>query len=179
MPVETAAYPIELNDHLILPNRRHVNVRALRRCEEDPIRELDAHLSLQTRYHRFLSPFPRLPDSLVRLLACVDYRRSLALVVERETEAREVVGLGSFGAADDSGAEVALLVRDDWQRQHVGIELARRVLLAAESRGYHRFTVHVHADNVAIRRLLQQVGRIVSSKMSGGVSELTFVRQFT
>jgi RimJ/RimL family protein N-acetyltransferase len=172
---EAAAYPFELDDHLILPNDRRVHIRALHRYEEAPIRELDAHLSAQSRYLRFLSPFPKLPDSLVRLLACVDYRRTLAMIVEGEDDGREVVGLGSFGAADDSGAEVALLVRDDWQRQRVGLELARRVLMAAESRGFHRFIVHVHSDNVAIRRLLHHVGRVVSAKISGGVSELTFV----
>ena len=57
-----------------------------------------SHLSVQSRYLRFLSPLPQLPDSLVRLLACVDYRRTLALVVERETDAREIVGLGSSSA---------------------------------------------------------------------------------
>jgi RimJ/RimL family protein N-acetyltransferase len=176
MILETAAYPIELNDQLVLPNQRHVRIRALHRCEEEPIRELDAHLSAESRYLRFLSPFPKLPDSLVRLLACVDYRRTLALLVEDENDGHEVIGMGSFGAADDENAEVALVVRDDWQRQHVGLELARRILVAAESRGFHRFVVHIHTENVAIRRLLRHVGRVVSSKISGGVWELTFVR---
>ena len=176
MPGEPAEYPREFDDRLILPDLRRLHVRALHRCEEEPIRELDSHLSVQSRYLRFLSPLPQLPDSLVRLLACVDYRRTLALVVEGETDAREIVGLGSFGAVDDCAAEVALLVRDDWQRQRVGLELARRVLAAAESRGFHRFIVHMHTDNVPIRRLLQHVGRVVSAKVSGGVSELAFVR---
>jgi RimJ/RimL family protein N-acetyltransferase len=167
---ETAAYPIELRDQLVLPNRRHLRIRALHRSEEEPIRELD-----ESRYQRFLSPFPKLPDSLVRLLACVDHRRTLALLVEGEDD-HEVIAMGSFGAADDENAEVALVVRDDWQRQHVGLELARRVLAAAESRGFHRFIVHIHTENIAIRRLLRHVGRVVSSRMSGGVSELTFVR---
>jgi GNAT superfamily N-acetyltransferase len=177
MSREPAEYPSELDEHLTLPNQRHLHIRALHRCEEAPIRELDAHLSVRTRYFRFLSPLPQLPDSLVRLLACVDYRRTLALLVEGEVEGKEVVGLGSFGAVDDRNAEVALVVRDDWQRQRVGSELAERVLLAAESRGFDRFIVHVHSDNVAIRKLLQRVGRVVSAKASGGVSELAFVRR--
>ena len=170
-------YPSELDEDLTLPDERHLHIRALHRCEEAPIRELDAHLSLRTRYLRFLSPLPELPDSVVRLLACVDHRRTLALVVEDDGEGREVVGLGSFGAVDDHNAEVALLVRDDWQRQRIGSALAERVLAAAEKRGFDRFIVYMHSDNVAIRKLLQRVGRVVSTKASAGVLELAFVRR--
>src|SRR5262245_66541301 len=94
---------------------------------------------------------PSLPDSVVRLLSCVDYRRKLALVAEHEDgDARDIVGLGSFDAIDESSAEVGLVVRDDWQRQHIGLALAQRVLQAAEERGYHRFVGFVHVHNVAI-----------------------------
>jgi acetyltransferase len=173
-----AEYPSELDDDLTLPNQKRLHIRALRRGEESSIRELDAHLSVRTRYLRFLSPLPALPDSVTRLLACVDYRRRLALVAEHhDGSGAEIVGLGSFGAIDESSAEVALVVTDDWQHLRVGTELARRVLQAAEARGFHRFIVHVLAENVAIRRLLKDVGVVVSSKVSGGISELAFVRR--
>jgi len=45
-----ADYPSELDDDLTLPNRRSLHIRALRQGEEDPIRQLDAHLSVRTRY---------------------------------------------------------------------------------------------------------------------------------
>ena len=171
-----ADYPSELDDDLTLPNQTRLHIRALHRGEESSIRELDAHLSVRTRYLRFLSPLPALPDSVTRLLACVDYRRRLALVAEHHNgSGRDVIGLGSFGAIDDNSAEVALVVSDEWQRLRVGTELARRVLRAAEARGFHRFIVHVLAENVAIRKLLANVGVVVSSKVSGGTFELAFV----
>jgi acetyltransferase len=175
---EPTEYPTELDDDLVLPNQRSLHIRALRRCEDGPIRELVDRLSPRTRYLRFLSPMQFVPDSVVRLLASVDYRRRLALVAEHETRnGREVVGMGSFGAVDDSSAEVALVVSDQWQQQGVGTELASRVLEAAEARGYGRFIVHMSSDNVAMRRLLRNVGEVVSAKVSRGVSELVFVRR--
>ena len=133
-------------------------------------------MSPRTRYLRFFSPPPSLPDSVLRLLTCLDYRRGIALVAESVTgSGREIIGLGSFNAIDDHSAEVALVVRDDWQRQRVGTTLARRVLEAAEARGFHRFVVLVHADNFAIRKLVKKIGAVVSATMSGGVSELAFV----
>jgi len=173
----TTIYPTDLDACVTLANGARVRIRALRRCEGAAIRELYAHLSPRSRYFRFLSPMPSLPDSVVRLLSCVDYRRKLALVAEYEAgDARDIVALGSFDAIDESSAEVGLVVRDDWQRQRIGLALAQRVLQAAEERGYHRFVASVHVDNVAMRGLLRHLGRVVSSTFAGGVSELSFVR---
>jgi RimJ/RimL family protein N-acetyltransferase len=172
------AYPTELSADVTLPNRRRLRIRALRRCEEGPIRELYEHLSPHSRYMRFLSPLPALPESVVRMLVRVDYHRSLALVAEARDEAGvAVVGLASFGAIDDRNVEMALAVRDDWQQQRVGTELALRVMDAAESRGFHRFIATFRSENVAIRRLLAGVGDVVSAHASGGISELAFVRR--
>jgi len=172
-------YPADLSDEVTLPDRRRVRIRALRRCEEAPIRELFAHLSPDTRYRRFLSPMPALPDHLVRQLACGDYRRQLALVAEYDsgTASAEPIGLASFGAIDDSTVEVALVVRDEWQRHQVGTELAQRLMLAAEARGFHRFIATVLSGNTGIRRLLSHVGRVVSGRIDGGTMELAFVRR--
>jgi RimJ/RimL family protein N-acetyltransferase len=173
-----AEYPSDLDESLTLPDQRRIHIRALRHCEEAPIRELFAHLSPRTRYLRFLSPLSSLPDYIVRMLASVDYRRQLALVAEHVTaNATVVVGLGSFGAVDDTSAEVSLVVRDDWQGHRVGTELALRILQAAEARGFHRFIAHIASGNAVIRKLLRNVGEVVSATASAGVSELAFVRR--
>jgi acetyltransferase len=155
-------------------------VRALRRCDDAPIRELFEHLSAQSRYFRFLSPLQYLPDALVRGLASVDYRRHLALVAYHAASGSPLpIGLGGFDATGDDSAEVALVVRDDWQRRRIGTELAIRVLDAAEARGFHRFVANVAGENFAIRKVIRKLGRIVSSTTSRGTSELVFVRQRT
>ena len=174
----SAEYPIELADYVTLPDQRRLRIRPLRRCEEGPIRDLYAHLSPASRYLRFFSPMPELPASVMRLLACVDYRRTLALVAEHEDGATpEPIGLASYGALDDGSAELALVVRDEWQHHHVGTELARRLLRAAEDRGFHRFIVNALSENVAIRKLLNDVGVVLSSKRHGNVFEFAFVRK--
>lgn len=178
MSIGLAEYPSELDDYITLPNHKRLRIRALHRGEEGPIRELYSHLNSRTRYLRFFSAMPTLPESVARVLAAVDYRRQLALVAEHDdSEGREVVGLRSFGAIDEISVEVALVVRDNWQRQRIGTELAGRLLQAAESRGFHRFTAFVQPENIAIRRLLKKMGDIVSTKVSDGILELAFVRR--
>jgi GNAT superfamily N-acetyltransferase len=121
---------------------------------------------------------PMLPDSVLSLMTCVDYRRRLALLAELEiADGTEVVALGSFGAIDDGIAEVGLVVRDEWQRQGIGIALAARVLQAAEARGFNRFVAHTLWGNVVIRKLLNHVGDVLSTRTHQGVSEVSFVRR--
>src|SRR5262245_39653993 len=175
---EPADYPSELNDEVTLPNQARVHIRALRPGEDDPVREFYAHLSLRTRYFRFFSPMPVLPDPVLHMLTAVDHCRRLALVAERERgDGFEIIGLGSYNAVDDDSAEVALVVRDDWQRQRVGTALASRVLEAAEARGFHRFVGFVHLENFAIRRLIRNLCEVISSTIDGGISELVLVRR--
>jgi len=163
-------------EDVMLPGNRRLRVRPLRRCEAEPVRELYRHLSPRTRYLRFFSPMPELPDSVLRLLTCLDGRHGIALLGEIRTPAGdEIVALGSFGADADGLAEVGIVVSDQWQRQGIGTLIADRVLRAAEARGFHRFVAHALWDNQAIRRLLRRVGNIVSTRTRQGVTEISFV----
>ena len=171
-------YPGDLECRITLSNRRQLRIRPLRPDEDGPVRELDAHLSTRSRYLRFLSPMPALPESVVRLLATVDDRRQVSLVAESDAGDRhEVIALGSFGAIDHGTVELGLVVRDDWQHQGVGTALAARVLQAAEDRGFNRFVVHLLSENTLIRRLLKRLGDVISTTTRHGVSEVTFVRR--
>ena len=170
----------EGNDYVTLSNGRHVRIRTLRQGEEGPIRELWPHLSPRTRYLRFLSIMSVLPDSLVDQLISRDDGRTLAIVAEHDAEGQSVVvGLANLGAVDEVSAEVGLVVRDDWQRQRVGTELAMTMLRAANRRGFQRFIGHVLDENVAVRKLLKNIGVVVSSTLSGNVHELAFVPRRT
>jgi hypothetical protein len=61
---ELSSYPTELDAHVTLTDQRRVRIRALYSREERPIRVLHARLSTRSRYLRFLSPIPTLPDAL-------------------------------------------------------------------------------------------------------------------
>jgi RimJ/RimL family protein N-acetyltransferase len=175
---ELSSYPTELDAHVTLTDQRRIRIRALHSREERPIRMLHERLSPRTRYLRFLSPIPTLPDALVRRLAWVDYRRRLAVVAEDEAAGGAgVVALASFSAVDETTAEVAVVVQDDWQRQGIGTALVSTLLDAAEKRGFGRFVATIATDNSIIRRLLDRIGRVVGSHTSLGVSELVFVRR--
>jgi len=152
--------------------------RLLRPGEEEVIRQIYARLSPRTRYLRFFSMMPALPDGLVARLADVDGCRRVALVVEEDVCGRvEPVALASFGAIDEATVELGLVVTDEWQNRRIGTTLAARLLDAAEACGFHRFVATIHTHNTPIRRLLHRVGVVVSSRFEAGTSEFTFVRR--
>jgi hypothetical protein len=64
----TCQYPSELEDQISLANGELLHIRPLRRGEDLPIRQLYENLSPDTRYLRFFSPMPRLPDAVLRLM---------------------------------------------------------------------------------------------------------------
>jgi RimJ/RimL family protein N-acetyltransferase len=163
---------------LSLPNALVLHIRSLQPGDDGVLRELYAGLSPRTRYFRFLSPMPRLPESVLTLLTSDDGDRRLTLVGEVDLDGgAEVVAVGDYCATDDGGAELGLVVRDAWQRRGIGTAVATSVLDAAEARGFERFIAYMHADNAAMRRLLSRVGLVVSSRMQRGVSEVSFVRR--
>lgn len=177
--IESAVNATALDEGQIeLPNGSQLRIRPLRRGEYGPVRELCARLSLRTRYLRFFSPMPALPDSLLRKLADVDDPRRLALVVELDhADGGDVVALGNVSAIDDDRAEVGLVVADAWHRQGIGVALGARLLQAAEVRGYHRFVVHALWDNPALGPLLNHLVEVVSTSTRSGESEITLVRR--
>jgi acetyltransferase len=169
-----ASFP-ENDDYVTLSDGRRVRIRILRQGEDGPIRELWPHLSARSRYLRFLSIMSTLPDSMMRRLVSSDDCHRLAFVAEHEDDGGAVVvGLANLGAVDDVSVEVGLVVRDDWQRQHIGTELALAMMRTGERLGFRRFIGHVLDENVAMRNLLKNISVIVSTKVDGSVHELAF-----
>ena len=160
---------------LVRADRLHI--RPVRRADEGVVREFFNRLSPRTRYLRFFSPLPALPESILSQITAVDDRR-VALIAEVDTaDGAEVVAVGNFGAIDERRGEVALVVGDRWQQQGIGTAVARRVLRAAHARGFNRFVAHALAENRAIRKLLRHVGDIVSTETRHGVSGISFIRR--
>jgi len=80
-----------------------------------------------------------------------------------------LVGVAQFDRADDQPtAEVAIEVANGWQHDGLGKALLHRLIELARDRGIHEFTATYYADNIAIRRLLRDVGRVEASGFEGG-----------
>ncbi|MEV5542516.1 GNAT family N-acetyltransferase [Saccharopolyspora shandongensis] len=128
-------------------------IRPADRSDVELVSAFHARCSSAARYRRYFSPGPGQGErGLLRLLTPALGRSLLALAPDGE-----VIGMGNLMYDGDSG-ELALLVRDDWQRQGVGTALARKLVEQAEELGIGTLTAQTHVDNTAIARTLRGAG---------------------
>ena len=114
--------------------------------------------SARSIFMRFLGPQPRLSSRQLDYLTAIDHDRHEALIaVDPETGQ-------SFGTAryirsdkDPKTAEFAVGVGDRWMRIGLGTALLNTLLTRARAAGIVRFTGRIHAENVAIKRLIEKV----------------------
>lgn len=126
----------------------------------DSERDSDGRIefSSDTLYRRFQTP--RSPSkSLMTYLFEVDYKDHFVWVM---TEGKEgpVAADARFvrDESDPTLAEVAFIVGDDYQGRGVGSFLMAALAIAARGDGIRRFSAWVLADNVAMRKILDQFG---------------------
>lgn len=115
---------------------------------------------------RFMgSPPP--PSLLIRRLQEADGVHDVALGAF--TNRGRLVGVAQFDRVDDGpSAEVAIEVAQDWQQRGLGTSLLTVLARYARAVGVRQFTARYFADNQAIRKLLHEVGRVVSTSYESG-----------
>ncbi|MBX3052397.1 MAG: GNAT family N-acetyltransferase [Caldilineaceae bacterium] len=128
---------------------------------------LFSHLSAESRRRRFNLPLENIDHARIvqeaRRLANVDNRTIGGAVLafapqETGEELIAVARLGRFPAQPDSpDAEVALVVRDDFQGQGIGTALLAMLAPLARRMAVQTLTASVQADNEALYVLLRSL----------------------
>ncbi|MEU4335550.1 GNAT family N-acetyltransferase [Micromonospora lupini] len=158
---------------VVLPDGAEVAVRPA--CADDlsAVVELHEACSPRSRQRRYLggAALPR-PARLRRLL---EPSRGLTLIASTtgsDGTAESVVAMANLLGEGDE-AEVALLVRDDWQRRGLGSALLRRLVQHADRSGYAALVLHVQATNDPMLRTVRRLGRPAVAERDGALLTLT------
>jgi GNAT superfamily N-acetyltransferase len=139
-----------------------VRLRLLRRDDRTPLVEGFDHLSQETRYRRFFTAMPRLPESMIRKLLDVDGENRLAIVAEApngDAELKGFWGIARFSRLRESPdmAEAAVAVVDPMQRRGLGKLLLATLAAAARERGITHFQAEVQRANEPMNALLHEL----------------------
>jgi RimJ/RimL family protein N-acetyltransferase len=174
--VTPSGYPAELERELALRDGTVVRLRPIRPDDAPRLQALHGRLSRDSAYHRFFAIVKRLPPDWARVLATVDYRRRLALVVEDPTGGNsELIAVGRYDALEEADTvEVAFVVQDSWQNRGLGTLLFDAILRAAAAQSYRRFRAYVLADNRRMLDLITRFTLVESRKTEQSVTELVF-----
>ena len=120
-----------------------------------------ANLGEQSRYRRFFTVMPQLPESTLKAAVEVDHTDHEALVAVPLLSA-EIVGECRFIRLTDQPdtAEVGVTVVDAWQGRGLGSALLARLSERAAEAGIEYFTAEVLAENRTMLALLPGLGQV-------------------
>ena len=149
-----------------LPGGESVLVRLLKPGDRARLDQAFKGLSTHTRYQRFHHAKSELTGEELRFFTNMDGWRHFALAACRRTpgRAQELVATARFVRTDvdDTAAEAALTIADDWQGKGIGKVLLARLTEAAAERGIQRLHFTFLHDNAPARRLLENCDHYVT-----------------
>jgi len=158
-------------------NGKSVHMRPVLPTDEDMMRDLFYACSEETLYHRFFIKMRAMPHRKLKKFVNIDYVKTMALAsVTREDEYEMIVAVGRYSVDKASNAaEVAFIVRDDWQGQGVGVSMFNQLLEVARKRGIARFTADVLHDNARMLHIFHKCAPTpIESTLEGGIYHLSF-----
>ena len=122
-------------------------------------------------YYRYMSYLERIPRRQLRNYVYIDHRNEMAIVgTVPEAHGEEIIAIGGYYLDQKTNrAEVAFIVRDDWQRRGIGSFIMKHLASIAMRNGIAGFTAEVLRDNKAMQAVINHSGLMVQSKLEEGV----------
>lgn len=175
--IPSAPYPTELERCVVIADGTEVTFRPLKPTDEEPMRDLFYSLSQESLYYRFFTVPKSMPHDKVMRFVNIDYDKDMALAATVEEVAGEkIIAVGRYmrNSKDDPFAEVAFLVRDEWQNRGMGRALLRCLIDIAIEKGIKGFAATVLPNNKGMLSVFHTCGYKLTIGLEGGVYELSF-----
>jgi GNAT superfamily N-acetyltransferase len=142
---------------LDLAGRQRVEVTPLEAAHHDAVVAMLGRCSATTLQHRFHAVTDGVPY-VTRLLTNVSGEIGFGAWL-----AGRCVGLASLHAFNQTSAEMAVLVEDEWQQRGVGSALVLTLARYAREQGWRCLRADVQGDNHFIPAALTRMGRTRTS----------------
>jgi len=171
-------YPEELETYRTTKTGLEIFLRPVKISDEPLLKDFFYSLSDQSLYRRFLSMRTDKPHERLQEFVIIDYTKELViLAILHEHKAKEeIIGVGQYAINENTHtAEVAFVVRDDYQNQGIGKELLTYLTQLAMRQGLLGFTAEVLFENQPMLHLFEKMGFDIERRSSAGVYELKLV----
>ncbi len=162
----------------LLPEGIDVSIRSIRPTDEPHMRELFYNLSQETVYYRFMSHHQRFTTHHIQDFVYIDHGRDVCIVATvPEAHGEQIIAVGRYYLNEKTNkAEVAFIVKDDWQNKRLGTFLFQHLIQIAKQNGIQGFTAEVLRENKRMQNVFNHSGLKVSSCIEEGV--YSFVMDF-
>lgn len=141
--------------------------RPIKATDEPLEREFFYRLSDETVYFRFFSYLKSLPHEKLQHLVNIDYQEEMAIVaIIGPPENEEMIGIVRYNRdPSDNFAEVAIVVRDDYQNKGIGTYMLKYISQIAMERGISGFKAEVLATNKKMLRVFYKIDMKIETKL--------------
>lgn len=158
---------------VLLSDGTTVHLRPIRPDDAERIVALHSRFSERTRYLRYFSAYPRIPQRDLDRFVNVDHHDREAFVIEH---AGELIAVGRYDRLGPGShhAEVAFVVEDAHQGRGIGSVLIEHLVAAAEEAGITEFEADVLPINRAMLRVFMAAGFRIEREFADGVVHLWF-----
>jgi len=149
-----------------------VHLRPILPSDRDGIVAFHGGLSQRTRYLRYFSAYPRIPERDLYRFTHVDHHDRVALVAEL---GGQIIAVGRYERmAGTDEAEVAFVVADAHQGRGIGSVLLEHLAAAARESGIKRFQAIILAENTGMMRVFRLAGYEITRQLEHGEVTLEF-----
>jgi len=149
-------------------------LRPVKMSDERLLKDFFYSLSSDSMYKRFISSRTDMHHDRLQNFVVIDYTKEMVILAVIGSEDRElIVGMGQYYVDQESHtAEVAFVVRDDYQGRGIGAALLTYLTYLAKKQGLHGFTAEVLITNRNMLHLFEGMGFIVEKRDEHGMCEL-------
>jgi len=184
IPGERGMYPEDLETYRTTRKGLEIFLRPVKITDETILKDFFYDLSEDSMYMRFFSTRRDMPHKRLQEFVVVDWSRKmeiLAVIKENERDRETIIGVGQYELIPDNYlAEVAIVVRDEYQGRGVGGELLSYLTYIARRDGLLGFTAETLVENKAIVGLFEKMGFHTEKRREEGVYEMKMLfRKFS
>jgi len=167
-------YPEKLEAYRTTRTGLGLLLRPVKMSDEHLLKDFFYSLSNDSMYRRFVSTRTDMHHDRLQPFVVIDYTKEMViLAVIQEEEKETIVGMAQYLIDENTHtAEVAFVVRDDYQNRGIGAALLTYVTYLARKSGLLGFTAAVLMENRQMLQLFEKAGFIIEKRAEGGMYEL-------
>jgi acyl-CoA hydrolase/GNAT superfamily N-acetyltransferase len=171
---EGGKYPEHLETYRTTKSGISIILRPVKICDEPLLKDLFYSLSEHSLYQRFVSARKDMPHLRLQEFVVVNYTDQMSILALLQEGRKEMaIGLAQYLMSEEKHvAEVAILVRDEYQDKGVGTELLTYLTYLGKRNGLLRFTAEVLQENLKMLHLFEKMGFDIRRSTSEDIIEL-------
>jgi GNAT superfamily N-acetyltransferase len=172
----SASLPAEvqrLTGELHLIDGQIVRTRPIQPSDTARLQAFHASLSPETIVLRFFGALPVLPERMAEHFTRVDYADRMALLAMAGSAVDEqILAVGRYDRIGPAEAEIAFVVRDDWQGHGIATALLYRLADYARAHGITTFVAYVLGSNARMLDVFRHSGYPCTVRLGTGELEV-------